>query len=218
MSFEFEFDRLLQAIDTNTAQMASLLKTIPAAIAKAIPGSTPAAAGGTGGGTLPQVSLPLPILQLDVLRAVVAADKSGFGVPNIAGLPLTAPAGGSISFQNDVPSGDVWVVVAKEYLTSTLHDPELTISASVDVPSNLLIPEFPVVEDIEIEIVELGVIRANLAVEVINGTTSTATVSLITQYAAVPQTSYDDTVATLVEYGYQTYKNAAQAIKAAGGS
>ena len=218
MPFEFEFDRLLQAIERNTAGIESLLR---AASTGALPQvSLPTPAGGPASSsaapTLPFVmSLP-GLLPVDIMRAMVSSGSPGAGVPKIAGLPITVAAGSSFTYTSVVPAGEVWWSLARERITSTLWDTELLATIAVDEPSNLIIPATPIMENLTLAVAEFTPIKSSLQLTIANGTAADAIVTLYTQYATPKQAINARVVEPLLETVWKLYQAAAAAGKGMG--
>lgn len=210
-------------ISQNVATADAVLKEILAALqARASSGEsagasvTPASTSGAAvlGGALITVSLPQ--IQLDILRQGIASEDAGYGNPSISSLVVTAPAGGKAVFANSVGTNETWVLLAPLEVNSDLHDSLLLISASVDVPTLLLIPSYPFMQDRSFPSTTLRAVRKSLSLVVTNGTSSSAEVNFVVEYAIVPTQYFQQTVLPILRLGQTVYQNVAAAARAKG--
>ena len=207
-------------IPQNVATADALLKEILAAVqARAASGGgsaasvSPTASAVLGGAV---ITVSLPQIQLDILRQGIASEDAGYGAPSISSLVVTAPAGGKATFANSVGTNEVWVLLAPLEVNSDLHDSTLLISASVDVPTLLLIPPYPFMQDRPFPSTTLRAVRKSLALQVTNGTSEAAEVNFVVEYAVVPTTYFQDTVLPILRLGQAVYQNVAAAARAQG--
>ena len=166
-----------------------------------------------GGAT---IAVSLPQIQLDILRQGIASEENGYGTPSIASLVITAPAGGTGSFTNTVGTDETWVLLAPLEVNSNVHDALLTITATVDIPTQVLIPSYAFLQDRSFPSTTLRAIRKSLALSIKNGTSVEAELNFITEYAVVPDTYFVGTVLPLLQLGNRVYKNVAAAARTQG--
>ena len=215
---EFEFDRLLQAIERNTAGIESLLRAASSGALPqvSLPAPTTSGASSHSASTLPFV-MGLPgLLPVDIMRAMVSSGSPGTGVPKISGLPITVAAGSNFTYTSAVPAGEVWWSLAHERITSTLQDTGLLASIAVDEPSNLIISSVPIMDNLTLAIAEFTPIRSNLQLTITNGAAADAIVTLYTQYATPKQAINARVVEPLLEMVWKLYQAAAAAGKGMG--
>lgn len=204
-------------IATGVSSADAILEDILAAIkdqGSSAAQATGASAPGVLGGAVVTVSLPQ--IQLDILRQGIASEEEGYGDPSISSLVLTAPADGTASFTNAVGTNETWVLLAPLGVSSTVHDALLKITATLDVPTKLLIPPFPFMEDRDFKSTTLRAVKSSLGLTITNGTASSAQVNFVVEYAVVPSDYFTGVVVPLLKLGNRVYQNVAQAAKAQG--
>lgn len=162
------------------------------------------------------LSLPLPQIQADIMREAIASGQTGIGIQSISSLVLTAPAGGTASYTNTVNPNDVWVLLAPMGLNATNYDSELSVHATVDLPTKYIVPPYTLMQAREFKSLELQSIQKSLILGVVNGTDSPAQVNFVVEYAVVVKTWYIDTLQRIMRLGIKTYTALAEAAKKQG--
>lgn len=155
----------------------------------------PAHAAQSPGGIGPLGSvLALPVTQLQLVRSILGAEQatSGSASAHQGGLVLSVAAAGSASYTNTVPDRYNWLLAAPMRVTSTYYDPSLTITVAVDDPTNVVIIDYPLMQAAESVIAEFGIVRRQLFLTIVNGTTTACQVMFDTQYAAVLESVVND--------------------------
>jgi hypothetical protein len=201
--------------DSRLAQVVQALQDIRTALAAGV--GAAGAAGSVAPGSLPSV-LSLPVTQLQLVQSILGSGEAqgGNAAPHVNRLNLSVPGNGSASFTNTVPQNDVWVLAAPLNVYSDLHDPSLTLTATIDGPSNYVTQLFPLVADAGFAITQFGVIRTNLALTLVNGTSSPANVTFEVQYVSVAAAIYDGIWVPTLTADYDLLAARASALIAAG--
>ena len=150
-------------------------------------------ANGSGSAALGQLAGPLgavlalPTTQLQLVRSILGAQQatSGDASTHHEGITLSVAALGSANYTNLVPDRHNWLLAAPLTVISSLYDPDLTVTLAIDDPTNVVVLDFPLADKTESVIAEFGIIRRQIFLTVVNGTSSAAKVTFPVQYASV---------------------------------
>jgi|GEM_PF-5222899 len=139
--------------------------------------------------------LTVPTTQTQLARSLIGAgsETAGSVRPAISILPLSVPANGSVQFSNTVPGSpqNVWALIAPLSLVSTLHSPDLLLTATIDAPDNFVAYEVPITKDFASYLTEYAVVRKSLDLLIVNNTATSALVTVEAQYLLLASYVYE---------------------------